>query len=151
MELITLEQFILGIVLVIILAGLIGAERESQDKPISLRATILVALGSTVITATALALPSLYPQAAPVDISRIIGQIVVGIGFLGAGAIIRSRGEVHGLTTAVTIWIVAALGMMVGIGWYIPALLVTFITILILVALSKVEESKFIHNNKGNK
>ena len=104
-------EFVL--VLVSIVCGsIVGAERERAEKPAGLRTLTLICLGSTVFT-----LMSIDPAFGALDRSRIAAQIVTGVGFLGAGAILRERGSVIGLTTAASIWVIAAVGMVVGVGY----------------------------------
>jgi putative Mg2+ transporter-C (MgtC) family protein len=95
----------------IILGGLIGLERELRDKPAGFRTIILISVGATLFTILSLEIGA--PRADP---TRIAAQIVSGVGFLGAGAILRDRASVIGLTTAATIWAVAAVGMATGFG-----------------------------------
>ena len=106
-----LGEYIIRVVVVIVLAGLIGIEREFRDKPAGFRTIILIALGACVFSILSQAL-----SGPGVDKGRIAAQIVTGVGFLGAGAIIRDQRGVFGLTTAATIWSVAAVGMAVGLG-----------------------------------
>jgi putative Mg2+ transporter-C (MgtC) family protein len=77
------------------------------------------------------------------DPTRIAAQVVTGVGFLGAGAILRQGNEVHGLTTAASIWVVAAIGMAVGFGFYIPAVFSTFLILIMLVLLRPIEKALF--------
>lgn len=77
------------------------------------------------------------------DPTRIAAQVVTGVGFLGAGAILRQGNEVHGLTTAASIWVVAAIGMAVGFGFYIPAVVSTFLILCMLVLLRPIEQALF--------
>jgi putative Mg2+ transporter-C (MgtC) family protein len=89
------------------------------------------------------------------SVTRIASQIVTGVGFLGAGAIIRDRGGIHGLTTAATIWLVASIGMACGAGLYSLAVLSTVIAIVVLIGLIKIdkilEESKVKHRSANHK
>lgn len=106
-----------------LLSGLIGFEREKAQRPAGLRTHILVGVGST-----AFMLISIYGfdgLGTVRDPARLAAQVVTGIGFIGAGAIWRSDASVGGLTTAASIWITAAVGMMVGVGMYFMATLVT--------------------------
>jgi putative Mg2+ transporter-C (MgtC) family protein len=120
--------------------GMIGLEREASDQPAGFRTHMLVALGSclfTVISAYGFD-AFLADQPGPqvrYDPTRIAAQIVTGIGFLGAGAILRYGTTVRGLTTAASLWVVAAIGMAVGAGAYLISLVTTAITILALLAL----------------
>lgn len=123
----------------ILLCGLIGLERKIYNKPAGFRTNVLVGLGSTLLMIIALNILSEYNEGNSVDITRLAGQIVTGIGFLGAGAIIQGRGSVHGLTTAASIWVVAAIGIGVGLGFYMEALIATILTLVVLVILGRLE------------
>jgi len=96
----------------VVCGAIVGAEREKQEKPAGLRTLILVCLGSTVFTMASYAFTT-----SAGDSGRVAAQIVTGIGFLGAGAILHGSGFVRGMTTAATIWAIAATGMVVGIGY----------------------------------
>jgi putative Mg2+ transporter-C (MgtC) family protein len=118
------------------LGGAIGIERELRDREAGIRTHLLVSLGSALFTiVSAYAFHSFLASGATVvraDPTRIAAQIVTGIGFLGAGAIIREGLSVRGLTTAATLWVVAAIGMACGAGWYWAAVVTTAITIFAL-------------------
>jgi putative Mg2+ transporter-C (MgtC) family protein len=123
-----------------LLGGLIGLEREVRDQPAGFRTHMLVALGSCLFT-----LVSAYGFGAFLgepnvrfDPTRIAAQIVTGIGFLGAGAILRSGMSVRGLTTAASLWVVAAIGLAVGAGAYVLSVATTAITLLALLVLRPV-------------
>ena len=107
---------ILQIIYSILLGFLIGLERESSGKEIGIRTTALISLGSTLFCLISSILITGDP-------TRIIGQVITGVGFIGAGLIFRSDNHVHGLTTATTIWCTAAVGALVGIGLYKVALI----------------------------
>jgi len=113
-----------------VLGGFIGYERESESKPAGFRTMILVSMGSCLFTIASIRIAELGDGS--FDPGRIASGIVTGIGFLGAGAIMRSSGHVLGLTTAASIWLVAAIGMGVGIGLYGESLLVTLIGFFVL-------------------
>ena len=115
-----------------ILSGLIGYEREVHGRLAGFRTHILVGVGSTLIMLTSMYIFDIYSDRATPDPGRIAAQVVSGIGFLGAGTIIRFKASVRGLTTAASLWTVAGLGLAVGAGLFIPA---TFTTILVLAAL----------------
>lgn len=120
----------------------IGLEREIQHKSAGLRTSVLICLGSTIFTLSSIGFASMSDK---VDASRIAAQIVTGIGFLGAGTIIQTRGSVHGLTTAATIWVMAALGVAVGYGALIMALGGAILAMIVLnpfQALEKVVKGK---------
>ena len=130
----------------ILLCGLIGLERKFYHKPAGLRTNIMVGLGSTLVMLLGIYILSEFNEDNIVDITRLAGQVVTGIGFLGAGAIIQSRGSVHGLTTAAGIWVVAAIGLTVGIGYYFAAIATTLEALIVLVVMGRVEfylEKKF--------
>ena len=120
--------------------GMIGLEREVSDQPAGFRTHMLVALGSclfTLVSAYGFG-PFLHPGTASqvrFDPTRIAAQIVTGIGFLGAGAILRYGTTVRGLTTAASLWVVAAIGLAVGAGAYLISAVTTAITLLALLAL----------------
>lgn len=122
---------ILKILLAAMLGGIIGLERELAHKEAGLRTNILIAVGSALITILSFKIAAQAPAADP---ARLAAQIVTGIGFLGAGAIIQARFAVHGLTTAATIWTVAAIGIAVGGGFTLLAFLVTLLVVLVLTA-----------------
>lgn len=117
----------------ILVGGVIGAEREYQDKAAGFRTIILITLGSTLFTIFSLSMDPGFTQ------TRIAANIVTGIGFLGAGAIMREGGRIAGLTTAATIWLSAALGMGIGAGNLIFVAAATFVTLLVLVIFPKLE------------
>jgi len=119
-----------GIVLAIVLGGAIGWERETSGKAAGLRTNVLICLGAAVFT-----ILSKYMAGTGGSSTRIASQIVSGVGFLGAGAIIQDRGGVHGLTTAATIWLVSSIGMACGAQFYLLAIIVTLISVLVLLGL----------------
>jgi putative Mg2+ transporter-C (MgtC) family protein len=122
-------EIILKILLAAMLGGIIGLERELSHKEAGLRTNILIAVGSALITVLSCRIAA---RSAGADPARLTAQIVSGIGFLGAGAIIQARFAVHGLTTAATIWTVAAIGIAVGSGFYLLAFLVALLVVFVL-------------------
>ena len=122
------------ILISIICGATVGLERQQHGKPAGLRTLMLICLGSTIFT-----LISMAPAFGAGDPSRIAAQIVTGVGFLGAGAIIRERGTIVGLTTAASIWVVAAIGMVVGAGYGGSALLLAIVVPVTLNLLGKIE------------
>lgn len=116
--------------------AVIGIERERRDKPAGLRTLVLIALGSTIFTLISLLLAA---QKATADPARLAAQILPGIGFLGAGAIIQARGTVVGLTTGATIWAVAAVGVTMGTGYVVAGVFFTLAILLTLTMLNGVE------------
>jgi putative Mg2+ transporter-C (MgtC) family protein len=125
---------VLRLLLSAALSALIGLEREYRRKPAGLRTNILIGIGSCLFTILSLTL-----TAGAADQSRVAGQIVTGIGFLGGGAILRNRDTVHGMTTAATIWVNAAIGVGAGAGQYLLAMTTTALTLLVLVVLPPIE------------
>ena len=111
----------------LILGALIGLEREKRGSPAGLRTVTLVCIGSTLFT-----IASLMFAGSTADVSRIAAQIVVGIGFIGGGVIFKLKDKVHGLTTAASLWVTAAIGLMVGIGEYFTAAFTTAVALLVL-------------------
>jgi putative Mg2+ transporter-C (MgtC) family protein len=116
------------------LGAAIGLEREYRQKPAGLRTNILIALGSALFT-----ILSLEATRSVGDPSRVAGQIVTGIGFIGGGAIMRNRNTVHGMTTAATIWVNAAIGVGAGMGRYALATFTAALTLVVLVLLPPIE------------
>ena len=124
------------LLLALVLGGFIGWERELYDKPAGFRTNTLICVGSTLFTIFSLKI-GIIPGT---DSARIAAQIVSGIGFLGAGAIIRRGEAVLGLTTAATIWVVAGVGMALGSGMYLVAVFATAMSLVTLYFLSFIED-----------
>ncbi len=116
------------------LGAAIGFEREYRRKPAGLRTNILIAVGSALFTMLSVSIAGSGGSA-----DRIAAQIVTGIGFLGGGAILRYRSSVHGLTTAATIWVNAAIGMAAGLGQFALATAATALTLVVLAVLPPIE------------
>ena len=116
------------------LGAAIGIERELRRKPAGLRTNMLIAVGAALFTTVSVQLGTISNTP-----DRIAAQIVTGIGFLGAGAILRRDRSVHGMTTAATIWVNAAVGMAAGAGEYAMAAVATAITLIVLAALQPLE------------
>src|SRR5215831_20614898 len=129
----TLETniIVMRILLAAGLAGVLGLEREYHQKPAGLRTNMLIGIGSALFTILSLS----FGQAHMGSTDRIAAQILTGIGFLGGGAILRGA-HIHGLTTAATIWVNAAIGMAVGVGMTSVAVGTTMMTLLVLVGLT---------------
>ncbi len=121
------------LMLAVLVGGAIGAERELRDKSAGFRTLIFICVGSTLFTIFSLTLSS---QGDP---TRIAAGVVSGVGFLGAGVILRENGQIRGLTTASTIWLVAALGMGIGAGHIVFVLLSTLIILFILFFFPAIE------------
>ena len=127
-------EITLRMVLSVLLGGLVGWDREVQRKPAGLRTLILVSLASSIYVIAAHQSALSYGE--PADAVRAMSGIAQGIGFLGAGAILQSRGEVRWLTTAAALWATAALGFAAGLGMYYIAILgglLVFMTLRVLV------------------
>ena len=127
------KQIILRLVLAVVLSGLIGFERQIHRRTAGLRTHILVSLGSCLIMLTSMYVFDIYKNVTSLDPSRIAAGVITGIGFLGAGAIMREREGVKGLTTAASLWVVAAIGLAVGCGFYNAAAYTTILTLVVLL------------------
>ena len=125
------SELILRIVLAVVAGGLVGLEREVVHKPAGVRTHMLVSLGSALFVLLAV-------EYIPEGVDKIIAGIATGIGFLGAGTIFKSKNEVQGLTTAASVWTVAAVGLAVGLGYYLMTI-ISVILILIVLHLNKLE------------
>ncbi|HTC77694.1 MAG TPA: MgtC/SapB family protein [Terriglobales bacterium] len=123
-----LSSTIVRLILAAALGGIIGLEREFSHKPAGLRTNMFICFGSAMFTVLSVELAGQFVG----DHTRIAAQIIPGIGFIGAGSILHSRGSVQGLTTAATLFVVSSIGMAAGGGFYLQAV---FATILILIAL----------------
>lgn len=119
----------------VLIGGGIGLEREIKGKPAGLRTNILICVGSALLMDLSIGLTSKYGG----DPGRISAQVVTGIGFLGAGTILHTRGMITGLTSAATIWVVAAIGLTIGAGYFMEALGATLTVMIVLVGLGWVE------------
>jgi putative Mg2+ transporter-C (MgtC) family protein len=123
----------LRLVLAVVFSAAVGLDRELQKKPAGLRTHALVGLGSALLTLTGLMLAQ--PEGNSDAVSRVLQGVVAGIGFLGGGVILHrdDTNDVYGLTTAATIWIVAAVGIAIGAGLWRTAVVGTMLTVLVLV------------------
>jgi uncharacterized membrane protein YhiD involved in acid resistance len=128
--------------------ALIGLERELKNKPAGFRTNILICLGAAMYMAAGLLLADVGNETT--DPARIAAQVVTGIGFLGAGSIIQQRGRVTGLTTAATIWVVAAIGIVAGAGFPILAFIAAAMVLLTLVVLGRIETRYLDPDNPGD-
>lgn len=136
------EELVARFVIAALFGGIVGIQREIHHKTAGFRTNILICLGSTLLTIISLKITLDYTSTVA-DPGRIAAQIVTGIGFLGAGAIIRGRGAVIGLTTAASIWVTAAIGMAVGMGYYLEAGITVITSVIILQGLLPFE--RMIH------
>jgi len=133
-------EVILKLILAIALGGLIGLEREASQKPAGFRTNILVCVGSAMMMTMATLLVQAKGGTAD-TLVRMAAGVITGVGFLGAGTIFQARGTIAGLTTASTLWLVAGLGLVIGAGYYLPALIFTALTITTLLLFRKIEDS----------
>ena len=124
--------------LAVLLSGIIGFEREHSHRPAGFRTHILVAVGSALIMLTSVYIGEKYQGQMNVDITRMSGQVVSGIGFLGAGTILREGFSVKGLTTAASLWAVSCIGIAIGAGFVAGAVVATFVIYMTLNSLKKV-------------
>lgn len=123
-----------------VLGGIIGWERERRGRPAGLRTHILVCVGVTLMMLVSEHIFERYKTFAAdsiirIDPARIAAQVVTGIGFLGAGTIMRSRATVRGLTTAASLWVVAGIGLAIGSSCYVPAVITTMLALFALLLL----------------
>jgi putative Mg2+ transporter-C (MgtC) family protein len=128
------------LVLACVLGGIIGYEREHTHRPAGFRTHILVCVGSALVMITSEFIFNKYQHMAAVDPTRLGAQVISGIGFLGAGTIIREGFNVKGLTTAASLWAVSCVGIAAGIGFYEGAIAATVLIYLTLIALRKIEK-----------
>ncbi len=127
-----IESFFLG--------ALIGAERQFRRREAGIRTFTLICMGSTAAMLVSIWIPQTYPHLLNGDPGRIAAQVLTGIGFLGAGAIIQSHGSIHGLTTAACIWVVAVIGLTIGAGMHLVAVVTTLLMLFILISLELLEK-----------
>jgi putative Mg2+ transporter-C (MgtC) family protein len=128
-------QFLMSIGVAVLCGGIIGLERQIRGKPAGIRTNILICLGTTIFVQLSATFGG--PN---VDPTRVLGQVVTGIGFLGAGVIIARGGHVRGVTSAAVIWTLAGIGAMIGLGRFVPAITLAVVTVGILTGLELLEE-----------
>ena len=138
-------EIIFRLILACLLGGFVGLEREMHGRPAGVRTYLLLSLGSALIMVISEYLFHKYRGGVPgislqVDPGRIAAQAITGIGFLGAGVIIRNRDTIRGLTTAACVWVVCAVGLTIGAGFYLYGGTVAVITVLSLVGLKPLEK-----------
>ncbi len=138
----TFELFF-RLILSAVIGGVIGIEREASNRPAGFRTHILVSVGSTLIM-----LVSIYGVPEGADPARIAAQVVSGVGFLGAGTILRTGSHIKGLTTAASLWVCAGIGLAIGSGFYLGGIITAIIVILSLVVLGKFEKNILRGANK---
>ena len=127
------------LVLSLILGAIIGVERRRKGQIAGLRTFALISMGATLVMLISIYIPQQYLGLKNGDPGRIAAQVVSGVGFLGAGAIIQMKGSVRGLTTAAGIWMAACIGLAVGAGMYLISIIATLLIIFILVNIERIE------------
>lgn len=127
------------LVLAMVLGGLVGLEREITNRPAGFRTHTLVCMGSTLVMVTSMHLFRLYHGIVNLDPARLGAQVISGIGFLGAGTILKDKTRVRGLTTAASLWVVACIGLAVGAGLYGVSIFVAVLAYVTLILLKKME------------
>ena len=148
MILITSVDIFVRLALAFLFGGIIGFEREKKGRAAGLRTHILVCTGACLIMLVSLYMYDLFKDEVALDPARIAAGVVTGIGFLGAGAIIRSDQEVRGLTTAASVWISAAIGLAVGCGFFFGAIMTTVIVFITLYLLKPFEKKIYGHGKQ---
>jgi len=122
-----------------VLAGLVGLERETSKRPAGFRTHILVSVASSLVMIGNLYAFELLKHQTNMDPMRLGAQVISGIGFLGAGTIIKEGATIRGLTTAASLWSVACIGLVCGLGFYLGAIFATCFVLLSLITLNKIE------------
>lgn len=133
-------EIIFKLTLACILGGVIGLERESLNRPAGFRTYTLVCVGSALAMVVSIDMYYQFYRTVNADPGRIAAQVVSGIGFLGAGTIMKEGATVRGLTTAAGLWVVACIGLAVGAGMYIPAIVTTALILFVLIYFIKFEQ-----------
>lgn len=141
----TFDIIVFRVLLAFFLSGIIGFEREMHKQAAGLRTHILICVGAALLMILSIYVPANYAFGNGVgDPARIAAQVVSGIGFLGAGAILRYGFNVKGITTAANIWVMAALGLMVGAGLYLPAVFAAGIILFTLIGVDQIEKKVIV-------
>ncbi|MFH2130636.1 MAG: MgtC/SapB family protein [bacterium] len=131
---VTASEFWIKILLSILCGGMIGIERQIKGKPSGVRTSIFICLGTNIFISLGFA-----NVGANVDVTRVLGQVVTGIGFLGAGVIISREGLLLGITSASVIWVLAGIGSMIGFGYFLESIVISVITLSILIGIGLIE------------
>ena len=149
---VTTTSAIFKLMLSLLLGGIVGFERKRKGQVAGARTFALISMGATLAMSISIYIPQVYLGLKNGDPGRVAAQVITGVGFLGAGAIIQTKGSIRGLTTAAGIWMVAALGLAVGVGLYVIAVISTILILFTLVSLEQYErrtnldrEGKIIH------
>ncbi|MFA5500206.1 MAG: MgtC/SapB family protein [Candidatus Omnitrophota bacterium] len=130
---------IFRLVLSAVLSGILGFEREFHGRAAGFRTHILLCVGTTLIMITSVHIFDVYSGRVPIDPARLAAGVVTGIGFLGAGTIMRYKASVRGLTTAASLWVVTGVGLAVGSGLYFGAIITTAIAVIALMFFGRLE------------
>lgn len=130
-----INGFWIKLLLSIVCGSIVGIERQIKGKPSGIRTSIFICLGTNIFISL-----GCVNKGANVDITRVLGQVVTGIGFLGAGVIISREGLVLGITSAAVIWILAGIGAMIGFGYFNEAIILSVVTLLILLGIGLIED-----------
>lgn len=136
---ITFESAAVKLLFSMVAGGLVGLNRERNKQPAGFRTHILICVGSALLMIISIYIPQVYFDFKNGDPGRIAAQVVSGIGFLGAGAIIRLGTNIRGLTTAASIWLISGVGLCIGAGLYLIAALTIVISLFTLIVLDKIE------------
>src|SRR5690554_650317 len=137
------KDLLLKLALAVVLGAMIGFERERKNRPAGLRTYILVCLGATLVQIISRDLVHTYNTLVNADPARLGAQVISGIGFLGAGTIIREGASVKGLTTAAGLWVVACIGLAIGHGMYVPATFTALLAFITLTLVRRIEGRVF--------
>ncbi|HEY5687021.1 MAG TPA: MgtC/SapB family protein [Yeosuana sp.] len=124
----TLKDFLVRLGIALIVGLIIGFERQWHHKPTGLKTNMLVSTGAAIFVLLSIKITETNLN---IDVSRIIAQVVTGVGFLGAGVIFREGSDVHGLTSAATIWCSAAIGCMAAMGYFVESLICTVLVVVV--------------------
>lgn len=132
---------IFRLVLAAVLSGIVGFEREFHGRAAGFRTHILLCVGTTLIMITSVHIFDVYSGRTPIDPARLAAGVVTGIGFLGAGTIMRYKASVRGLTTAASLWVVTGIGLAVGSGLYFGAIVATALAVITLMFFGRLEHA----------
>lgn len=151
-----IKEIIVRLILAVIIGGVIGYEREVKNRAAGFRTHILVCLGATIVSLLQIDIGNKaieiieknqnLSEVIKIDYGRLGSQVITGVGFIGAGTIMHNKGNIKGLTTAATLWIVSCLGLSIGMGEYYISIFGAIIIVIILVFLKRIE-NKFISKN----
>lgn len=137
------NTIIIRLVFSLIAGAIIGLEREAHKQPAGLKTHMLICLGSTLIMLLSIYIPFSFNTTQTGDPGRIAAQVITGVGFIGAGAILRMGINVRGLTTATSIWAIAAVGLAIGAGMYFAALVAVALILIVLIVVEQLENHFF--------